>query len=430
MNLYRIINHLPSLLFLRVAVMAALAASSAAAQADTGTDKSESAEVLRKRIDELEATQKQMQEKIDALSQAGAAADAQAAPPADPTDHTHTLGPVQFQGFSDFDYGRAWFEKLPVTGLAGSPQSFTIGDFDLFTNMKISERWSVLGELLVTSDETNEFSVELDRFLFTYRHNQYFKISFGRFSTALGYYTNAFHRAQYFQTGVGRPIMYSDEDNGGILPVHNVGVTATGKIPSGSLGLNWVAEVANGRSAEPNTVPVQNFVDQNNGKALNLAAYIKPDWLRGFETGFSVYRDTLHPSLGSIGEIILSAHAVYVGSKLEWLNEGSLLRHDLQAASRVYHSTTSYSQASWAFGKTRPYVRYDYQNVPSTEPIFGDLPGSLGGSLAGSLARWGPSIGVNRRISDYVALKLQYGRLSQRYVPTANGFTAQLALAF
>ena len=145
---------------------------------------------------------------------------------------------------------------------------------------------------------------------------------------------------------------------------------------------------------------------------------------------FSVYRDTLHPSLGSIGEIILSAHAVYVGSKLEWLNEGSLLRHDLQAASRVYHSTTSYSQASWAFGKTRPYVRYDYQNVPSTEPIFGDLPGSLGGSLAGSLARWGPSIGVNRRISDYVALKLQYGRLSQRYVPTANGFTAQLALAF
>jgi hypothetical protein len=429
MNLNCATIHLQSAPRLRVLApliaLAFLSSSPAAAQADTAPEQNVSAEALRKRIDELEAEQKKIQEKLAALSGASAAAvDSQVQPSdasvADPSDHSHTLGPVQFQGFSDFDYGRAWFEKLPTTGLAGSPQSFTIGDFDLFTNMKISERWSVLGEVLVTSDETNEFSVELDRLLFTYKHNDYFKISFGRFSTALGYYTNAFHRAQYFQTGIGRPIMYSDEDNGGILPVHNIGVSATGKIPSGSLGLHWVAEVANGRSSESGSVPVQNFVDQNKGKALNLAAYIHPDWLRGFQAGFSVYRDTLHPSSDSIGETILTAHAVYVGSRLEWLNEGSLLRHDIQGgADRVFHSTTAYSQVAWAFGKTRPYVRYDYQNVPTAEPIFGLLG-----------RRNGPSVGVSRHISEYVALKLQYGRLGQRETPTANGFTAQLALAF
>jgi len=47
MNLYRTTNHLSSLLFLKVALLAALAASSVAAQTETGTDKSESAEVLR-----------------------------------------------------------------------------------------------------------------------------------------------------------------------------------------------------------------------------------------------------------------------------------------------------------------------------------------------------------------------------------------------
>jgi hypothetical protein len=416
MNLYRTTNHLRPLLFLKVAVLAALTASSAAAQADSGTEKSESAEVLRKRIDELEATQKQMQEKIDALSPAAAPADTSSP---DPGDHTHTLGPVQFQGFSDVDYGRAWFNQIPAGGLAGTPQSFTIGDFDLFTNVRISEHWQFLGEMLITSDATNEFSVEMDRLLFIYRPNNYFKISFGRFSTALGYYTNAFFRAQYFQTGIGRPIMYSDEDDGGILPVHNVGISATGKIPSGTLGLNWVVEVANGRSAEPGTVPVQNFVDQNNGKALNLAAYVKPEWLHGLQAGFSFYRDTLHPTAGAIGETILTAHAVYTGGRLEWLNEGAMVRHALQNSGQVFRSITSYSQVAWNIRATKPYLRYDYQNIPSGEPIFG----SLG-------RRSGPSIGMSRYIDRYVALKFQFGRLGERDMPTSNAFTAQLALAF
>jgi hypothetical protein len=422
MNSNRTKDHSLACLFLRAVVLAALASASAAGQpaADTPQEDKNAPGALRKRIDELEAEQKQMQQKIDALSAAAATQTPLAdAPAADSSDHTHRLGPVEFQGFGDFDYGRAWFEKLPSDGLAGRPQSFTVGDFDLFTNMTISAHWSVLGEMLVTSDDTNQFSVELDRFLFTFKQNDYFKISFGRFSTALGYYTNAFHRAQYFQTGVGRPIMYSDEDNGGILPVHNVGLTATGKIPSGRVGLHWVVEIANGRSAEPGTVPVQNFVDQNNGKALNLAAQIQPDWLHGFQAGFSVYRDTLHPASHSIGETILTAHIVYVGSRLEWLSEGAMVRHAVQGSDRVFRSTTSYAQAGWAFGKTHPYVRYDYQNVSTDEPIFGLLG-----------RRSGPSIGVNQHVSPYVALKLQYGRLGQRDTPTANGFTAQLALAF
>src|SRR5262249_45355809 len=146
---------------------------------------------------------------------------------------THVLGPVVFHGFSDIDYGRAWFEKLPPNGLKGSPNSFNIGDFDLYTNTQLSDHWNMLGEMLVSSDFSNEFGVEMDRLLLSYKKNDYFKISFGKFATALGYYTEQFHRAQYFQTAIGRPVMYSDEDNGGILPTHNTGVSATGLIPSG-----------------------------------------------------------------------------------------------------------------------------------------------------------------------------------------------------
>jgi hypothetical protein len=399
---------------------------------------------LLKRIDEMEASQQKMQAKIDQLIGAQAAVTVSPAPPTqapapvaqpavaasvappepvasvvadEPDDHMHRLGPVEFQGFSDFDYGRAWFEKQPPGGLVGTPNSFGIGDLDLFTNTRISDHWSVLAELLITSDFTNEFGAELDRLLFTYKANDYFQIAFGKYNTALGYYPNAFHRARYFMTATSRPIMYSDEDNGGILPVHNIGITATGKIPSGSLGLHWVAEVANGVAVDK-AEPIQNFADENNGKAVNLAVYARPSWLDGFQTGISVYRDTLHPlNLPGVGQTIYTGHIVYVNSKLEWLNEASLLRHDLEG--HISRSLTSYTQLSHAFGKFRPYFRYDYQNIPASDPIFGTLGRESG-----------PSFGVYRHLSNYVVFKLQYGLLGERNKPSANDLNAQLAYAF
>ncbi len=389
-------------------------------------------ERLLKRIDELEATQKRMQDKLDSLAPAAVAAPStlpaaieasQTVPEmaaADPgAGESHALGPIEFRGFSDFDYGRAWFEKLPPGGLQGSPHSFNIGDFDLFTNTRISEHWSVLGEMLVTSDFTNNFGIEMDRLLFTYKPSEYFSIGFGKFNTALGYYPNAFHRARYFQTATSRPIMYSDEDNGGLLPVHNIGITTTGKIP-GALGLHWVAEVSNGRSATDEEAPIQNFVDESNGKAVNFALYAKPEALRGFQAGLSVYHDTMHPlDSFAINQNIFTGHAVYVGSRLEFLNEASILRHAVKNDGAVYRSLTGYTQLSYAFGKLRPFARYDYQNVPAADPVFGS---------AGRLN--GPSIGINRHISNYVVLKLQYGRLSQRAHVSVNDLQAQLSLAF
>ncbi len=382
---------------------------------------------LLKRIDQLEATQKAMQDKIDGMEAAKASTpeatpvpEAASEAVADQPSSGLALGPVEFHGFSDFDYGNAWFEKLPPGGLKSSTKSFNIGDFDLFTNTRLSDHWSMFGEMLVSSDFSNEFGVEMDRLLLTYKRNDYFKISFGKYATSLGYYTNEFHRAQFFQTGIGRPIMYADEDNGGVLPTHNIGITAGGLIPSGGLGLHWVAEVANGRSSRNPDVPNQNFVDEGNGKAVNFMAYIQPEKWLGFRAGFSVYHDILHPvEQPQVDQTIFTLHAVYVGSKLEFLNEGAAVRHAVKDVSHVYYDPTFYSQVSYKFGKTRPYFRYDYENVSSSEPIFG------------SFARHnGPSVGVNQHLSNYVIFKAQYGRLFQTGQGSSNTVQSQLSFAF
>jgi hypothetical protein len=48
--------------------------------------------------------------------------------------------------------------------------------------------------------------------------------------------------------------MYYFEDSGGVLPVHELGVTATGHLPgSGRFDVHWTAEIGNG-SASPGSL--------------------------------------------------------------------------------------------------------------------------------------------------------------------------------
>jgi hypothetical protein len=411
-------------------------------------------ERMAQRVEELQNELNQLKEQIaksratpegataspPAAASAGATVNPAEPPvaPAPPTEvqtdddqsTSHKLGPFRMQGFSDITFGRPVFNVLPNGVLYTSTNSFSLGDFDLFVTAKLSDHLSYLAELLITSDFTNQFSAELDRMLLTYKFNDYLKVSAGKFNTAIGYYSNAFGRARYFQTATGRPIMYTDEDDGGILPVHSIGMTATGKLPSGPLGLQWVAEIANGRSSlslsdtSGNTEDEQNFVDENNLKAVNFALIARPPALQGFEVGVSFYRDHLRPTpFPDTSEHIPSAHIVFVRPRFEFLNEAALVQHAyIGEVGRQWNSLTAYTQLSRQFGHYRPYFRYDYQNVPKTEPFFGH-DGQVGFAA-------GPSVGLRYDLADYAFLKFQYGRLLQRNVPWSNDFEIQAAFAF
>jgi hypothetical protein len=69
-----------------------------------------------------------------------------------------------------------------------------------------------------------------------YRTSQYLNLGIGRFHSSIGYYNTAFHQGEWFQTAIGRPFMYEFDDTGGPLPLQEVGITASGLLPSGS----WV----------------------------------------------------------------------------------------------------------------------------------------------------------------------------------------------
>ena len=363
----------------------------------------QTAQMLLQRMDQLEATVRELRA---ALAQATAAiprpTPTGTAPPSQPEpepqverassegmDLNKTL--LRIRGFSDV--------TLHGSNLKGDTTSFSLGQVDLFVTSDVSEKLKFLSEIVFEAGRDNSFGVDVERLLLTYSFGDFLNVGVGRFHSAIGYYNTAYHHSTWLQTTTGRPFLFQFEDQGGILPIHNVGATASGRIPSGALGLHYVAEVGNGRSSRsPLNEPVQNVLDENNRKSVNFAVFARPDAVRGLQAGFSIYRDLLAPQNSPrIGETIFAAHAVYAGQNLEWLNEALLLRHAPQGTSRVFDTPGFYTQFSKRFGSYRPYVRYQYVNASQSEPVFPDVG-----------LRHGPSVGLRYDLSEFVALKLQY----------------------
>jgi hypothetical protein len=329
------------------------------------------------------------------------------------------LPAMQIRGFGDVQYA--------ADGRRGDTNSFALGEFNLFITSKLSERVSILAEAVVAASQSlgprpinvsNQQNIDLERLQLQYSAGDYLNLTFGRYHTAIGFYNTAYHHSTWLQTAVNRPAVFAFEDDGGILPIHSVGLSAAGHIPSGQLGLRYVAEISNGLASRSLDEPVQNIRDENNGKAVNFAIFARPAWVQGFQAGFSVYRDQLTPVvLPKIGETILAAHAVWQTPKWELLNEAILIRH--AQTDRVVRTTAFYTQASRQFGNVRPYFRYQYLNAPASDPVLSDV-----GLLHG------PSLGIRYDFSEFAAFKIQYDRTERRRLPGFNGLTTQVSFVF
>jgi hypothetical protein len=307
-----------------------------------------------------------------------------------------------------------------ATDEPGVKSTFTLGQINAFVNSRLSENVRVLAEIVVEADDVNHFNVDAERLLIEYRASDFLAVSAGRYHTAIGYYNTAYHHSAWMQTAVGRPFLFQFEDKGGPLPVHNVGISVRGVLPPRALGLSYVVEAGNGRTSRTRTdEPVQNVVDENNGKAVNVAIVWRAPRVEGLQAGVSAYRDRLEPAgLPATTQTIVAVHAVYMKAPCELLFEALWIRHSPRDG-QVSDIPAGYLQAAYQIGRFRPYVRFESVNVPDRDPILGDVG-----------RRSTASAGLRYDLQDFVALKLQLDRTSRRARETANAITVQVAFAF
>jgi hypothetical protein len=313
-----------------------------------------------------------------------------------------------------------------------SPDTFLFGSLDLFMTARLSDRVSALGSVLFIAQNNNVIQPDVERLLLQIRQSDYFTVAVGRYHTWVGYYNSAFNYGEYLETTTDRPFIYAFDDQGGVLPMQEVGVTMTGKIPSGKMGLNYVAEVGNGRGWGPGVEIAQNNQDAHNSKAINGGLFIRPDSLSGLQLGFSVRYDSLTIPSPAVHETIATVHGVFVDSNYEILNEGVLVRH-VEPSGPVFTTTAFYTQFSRRFRAYRPYFRYQYFNAHDNDPVYvfaspNNYSPAYVSTFVGRLN--GPSAGIRYDFTEHSALKLQYDRISERGLPTVNGLTSQIAFTF
>ena len=328
---------------------------------------------------------------------------------------------VRVRGFGDLGY--------TAVNTAAGTNGFGFGQLDIFATAKLSSKLGVLVETVLEADQaTNQIGIDIERLLLQYRQSDFFNLDVGRYHQSIGYYNTAYHHGRWFQTTVGRPFMFLFEDEGGLLPIHNVGVSASGRLPSGPLGLHYVFEAGNGRAYRTiDADPVQNSHDENNGKSVNLALFARPQSWPGWELGGSVYRDRLTP-LGQspIRQYIYSGHAVYIKDRVEFLNEGIWMRHarqsdagrqEIRSSVPAFYTQFAYRVApSW-----RPYLRYEYMNAAASDPIARAALGTSGW-------RQDMTVGVRFDAAEFMAIKFQLERIERRDL--ARTYRAMLNLSF
>jgi hypothetical protein len=215
--------------------------------------------------------------------------------------------------------------------------------------------------------------------------------------------------------------MFTFEDQGGFLPLHAVGVSFNGRIPSGGLNLYYVLEAGSSRNYG-NTAGFPSDISFN--RALNLAIFAQPRGVPGLEIGFSSYHDLFSPLAGfALDRSVWMVHFVYVEGRVEFLNEGLLLRlGDSSAGSATglgFYSQIAYRIApSW-----RPYARVEYLNVYGSGAVDSETR---------FYVPWKTVYtgGIRHDLTDNVAVKLELGRETDYLRPSYISAAVQLAFTF
>jgi hypothetical protein len=358
-------------------------------------------------------------------------------PSAEPADQTapaptvgqelHEAHGIQWRGFGEVDY-KVLSQRAPELGtygfVPGSQGNFYTGDFGLFLTSKLTDKASVLSEIVFEEGDAQNYKVDLRRLLLKYDLNDHLKMSFGRYQTNIGYYNWAFRSAAWLQTTADRPLVMQFASNGGLLPTQAIGVSVTGAIPSGKLGLNYVAEYGSSDTIRPDLNGDGQVTDENNGNQVNVGFFLRPDRVPGLQIGASYYHDKISnfeqgPSL-RYGQSIVNGYVVYVAHGIEFLNEGFLIRDAaLHFSNAIFNTPAFYSQISKQMGHFRPFFRYQYVNASSNDSIYSDVG-----------LRFGPSFGARYDLNEYVAFKAQLDHTVRRDEPDLNGLQLQLAFTF
>jgi len=348
---------------------------------------------------------------------------------------------VELKGFSDvtFNYTR---NKQDTTD-PNTNGSFVLGQFDLYVSEAIGDRLDFLSELVVEAGSSGEFHVDLERLQIGYLFSDALKVRAGRFHNLLGYWNMAFHHGAQLQTTIERPEFLKFEDDGGILPVHLVGMWVGGRFKTAPTALEYGVMVGNGAKVKNITCPTlpvctpsapgeldpNSVGDNSKNKTVSFHLRLMPEAIRGLNLGisgsfsqlqfFDLATGTQIEINGSreIAQGIYGVDLEYLANNVEFLSEFYQIRDH---GTRTFLNYAWYVQAGYKIAnRFTPYARFERMTVHQDDPFFVAL---------GTLDLSKTIVGIRFDIIPSSSLKAEVRFVN--HIDNYNEYAIQWAFAF
>ena len=330
---------------------------------------------------------------------------------------------LTLRGFADLNYGIE--SEDPRDGHGSTSNQFTNGDIDLFITSQIAEQLDFLSEVVLASEVEGDSELEIERMLLRWEPRDWFQMALGRGHTPLGYWNRQFHHGTWLQTTVERPLVFRFEDDGGVLPMHYVGLELSGNVETAPGLISYVVGAANGRGPTPEWV--QQKDDRNDGKAVAAMVTFHPSAIEGLAIGANVYADEIPPEHGvparahHIDERIAGLQLTYTEDPFEVLLENQFIHHWDATTNHAYDSYGGYLQLAYRWGKLKPYYRFDWLELDDRDPFYFGFDEAEDGLQQ--------TVGVRWDWRTWCALKVEYRALFGSSHDSNQG-GAQVSFAF
>jgi len=283
--------------------------------------------------------------------------------------------------------------------------AFGFGQMNAFFTARIGEHFHVLSETVIKTRETaDEDSIVFDqeRLYGSWSFSDLLYAKFGLEHSPVSRWNRLYHHGRWLETTIDRPFLARFEGTGGILPMHQAGLELGGSLNEDFGEIEWLAAVSNGRGDDP--THTDDVSDSNDAKALDFGLGFSPADFEGFRVGGNLHFDDIPEDdvrTHSIGEFIPSASVEYRTYPFEAIGEWALIAHDDRSTDEDYDSQSAYAQVGYHVGEWMPYTRFDWKNMDQGDPFYEPLDRDLD--------RWEQILGIRYELLSNVAIKFEVG---------------------
>jgi hypothetical protein len=374
------------------ALLAAMACGGARAQTDDARLRE-----LERRLDETNRALEELK------AEQGRAA--QAAPPA-AEEHEHRMPgagaiqpPTPLRAFLDVG--------ADFSNHDGENKGFALGSLDFYLTPQLTTNIKAVVELVFEHVRTGDSKSDLERMQIGYTFGDKAIVWVGRFHTPLGYWNTAFHHGKQLQTAVLRPHMIDFEDDGGVLPVHTVGVLGTGATRMGSGRITYDLYAGNAPSIDGGLLDPNTVGREHPGYSVGFnVGYRFGESLDAPKVGVHGYRGDVRDDavLTNVTRLnILGGYYALDSTAWECIAEYYRFRNeDLSGGRGHFGSWAGFVQLGRRIEAWTPYVRAEKAALDPSDPYFAALSGGHPYTLG--------ALGVRYDLSGNAALKVELNR--------------------